>query len=207
MPVLVDRESTRRVIAGIAAGIVAEEGVQGLTSRRLADAAGSSRAIVNTYFTDMRDLILQTFLVVIDRQAGRFEAAQAAGLGLEGCIAALLPMDAARLRDWKVTIAFLGVAASDPGLNAIERERLDSAVDRFERELRLARGVARPTRWSRSAAQHIVSAIMGISIHHCFHADTVPDRPTQKAMIDNVLRGIELPQAAAAGRTARRVTF
>src|ERR1700722_16018333 len=84
MPIQVDRESQREHVTSLAAGLVAQEGVAALTFRRVAEAAGSSTAIVSTYFTDKRDLLLSTFRASASRTTVRFEAAIDAGGGAEG---------------------------------------------------------------------------------------------------------------------------
>jgi AcrR family transcriptional regulator len=61
MPIQVDRESQREHVTSLAARLVAQEGVAAPTFRRVAEAAGSSTAIVSTYFADKRDLLLSTF--------------------------------------------------------------------------------------------------------------------------------------------------
>lgn len=187
MPVLVDHARTREQIAELAAGIVAREGLPALTMRRMAAEAGTSRAIVSTYFRDMRDLVLATFHWVSVRQVERIEAAEAAGLGLAGCVEALLPLDQARLDDWRVTIAFLGYAVADEELAAIERQRLDGAVVRFERVLMREAGLTRPTAALRKEAERIVSSLLGVAIDHSFdpHAQARPRMRTQ--MVDRVL--------------------
>jgi DNA-binding transcriptional regulator YbjK len=48
MPIQVDHERQRDHVTSLAARLVAQEGVAALTFRRVADAAGSSTAIVST---------------------------------------------------------------------------------------------------------------------------------------------------------------
>lgn len=187
MPVLVDHAKTRESIAELACGIVAREGLHSLTMRRVAAEAGASRAIVSTYFRDMRDLVLATFQWVASQQVLQFEAAEAAGLGVEGCVEALLPLDQKRLNDWRVTIAFLGYAAADEELAAIERGRLDGAVVRFERLLMEEQGLTRSTAAIRKEAQRIVSSLLGVAIDYAFDpaAQAQPRMRTQ--MVQRVL--------------------
>lgn len=187
MPVLVDHEKTRDQIAGLACRIVASEGLHALTMRRLAAEAGSSRAIVSTYFRDMRDLVLATFHWVAARQVARFEAAEAAGEGLEGCVAALLPLDQESLDDWRVTIAYLGYAVADPELADIERRRIDGAVVRFERILAREQGALRPTSAHRREAQRIVSAVLGVAIDHSFDPTARAHPRLRRQMVERVL--------------------
>jgi AcrR family transcriptional regulator len=187
MPVLVDRAKTRDQIAELAAGIVAREGLHALTMRRLATEAGTSRAIVSTYFADMRDLVLATFQWVSARQVQRIEAAEAAGLGLEGCVEALLPLDHERLADWRVTIAFLGYAVADAELAAIERHRIDGAVERFTHVLMKQGSSAKPTATDRREAKRIVSALLGVAIDHSFDPSAHAQPRLSRVMVGRVL--------------------
>ena len=166
MPVLVDHEKTRRQIAEIAGNIVAREGVAALTSRRMAEEAGTSRSIVNTYFDNMRDLVMTTFLDATARQGERFDHGVASGLDMQGCIESLLPLDEPRLHDARITFAFLGVALSDPELYDIMAAHTSGAVDRIE-GLLLRQGREKSNETRRDAA-HIISAVVGVSIHYCF---------------------------------------
>lgn len=187
MPVLVDHEKTRDQIAELACGIVAHEGLHALTMRRLAAEAGTSRAIVSTYFRDMRDLVLATFHWVAAQQAARFEAAEAADLGLEGCVEALLPLDADNLSNWRVTIAYLGYAVADPELAHIERQRIDGAVARFEGLLVSERGMGRGAAATRREAQRIVSALLGVAIDYSFDPSAQAQPRLKRQMIERVL--------------------
>jgi len=187
MPVLVDHAKTREQIAGLAASIVAREGLHALTMRRLAAEAGTSRAIVSTYFRDMRDLVLETFHWVSARQVERIEAAEAQGLGVAGCVESLLPLDEESLADWRVTIAFLGYAVADEELAAIERGRLDGAVVRFERVLATEQGLSRPTAQTRREAERIVSSLLGVAIDHSFDPSAHAQPRMRKQMVDRVI--------------------
>lgn len=187
MPVLVDHAKTRDSIAELACGIVAREGLHALTMRRVAAEAGTSRAIVSTYFRDMRDLVLATFQWVAAQQVRQFEDAEARGLGVAGCVESLLPLDQRRLDDWRVTIAYLGYAAADEELAAIERQRLDGAVVRFERLLMQEQGVARSTAAIRREAQRIVSSLLGVAIDYAFDPQAQAQPRMRAQMVQRVL--------------------
>jgi AcrR family transcriptional regulator len=75
VPIQVDRDAQRQHVTDIAAQLVADEGVSALTFRRVADAAGSSTAIVSTYFSDKLDLLAATLGAAATRTSVRFEAA------------------------------------------------------------------------------------------------------------------------------------
>ena len=176
MPIQVDRESQREHVTSLAAGLVAQEGVAALTFRRVAEAAGSSTAIVSTYFTDKRDLLLSTFRAAASRTTVRFEAAIDAGGSLQDCLEAWLPLDADRLTDWRVILAFWGVAVTDPELAAVQDGHVGRARARVERLLRAERG-DRAERGVRAdsgswpppeLAQQIVALMLGIALQAVF---------------------------------------
>ena len=168
MPIQVDRESQREHVTSLAAGLVAQEGVAALTFRRVAEAAGSSTAIVSTYFTDKRDLLLSTFRAAASRTTVRFEAAIDAGGSLQDCLEAWLPLDADRLTDWRVILAFWGVAVTDPELAAVHDGHVARARARVERLLRAERG-ARAGSWPPpELAQQIVALMLGIALQAVF---------------------------------------
>ena len=139
MPIQVDHERQRDHVTSLAARLIAQEGVAALTFRRVADAAGSSTAIVSTYFTDKRDLLLSTFRAAASRTTVRFEAAIDAGGSLQDCLEAWLPLDDDRLVDWRVIIAFWGVAVADPELARVQDGHVSRARARVGKLLRQER--------------------------------------------------------------------
>lgn len=168
MPIQVDRESQREHVTSLAAGLVAQEGVAALTFRRVAEAAGSSTAIVSTYFTDKRDLLLSTFRAAASRTTVRFEAAIDAGGSLQDCLEAWLPLDADRLTDWRVILAFWGVAVTDPELAAVQDGHVGRARARVERLLRAERGDQAGSWPPPELAQQIVALMLGIALQAVF---------------------------------------
>lgn len=168
MPILVDREKQRDHVAYLAAQVVADEGVGALTFRRMAAVAGTSTAIVSTYFDDKRDLLLSTYASTSRRTSVRFEAAMAAGGGLQECLEAWLPLDDERMLDWRVVIAFWGVAISDPGLAAIQEGTLHRARARVEQLILQQRDTSRVTRDVARKAQLVLALTVGIAFQAAF---------------------------------------
>ncbi len=136
MPIQVDRDAQRAHVIDLATQLVATEGVAALTFRRVAEAAGSSTAIVSTYFSDKRDLLLSTLRAAASRTSVRFEAAAARG-DLQDALEAWLPLDDERLTDWRVIVSFWGVAVTDAELARIQDGHVGRARERVERLLRV----------------------------------------------------------------------
>lgn len=196
MPIQVDREGQREHVTSLAARLVAQEGVAALTFRRVAGAAGSSTAIVSTYFTDKQDLLLSTFRAAASRTTVRFEAAIEAGGGLQDCLEAWLPLDADRLTDWRVILAFWGVAVTDPELAAIQDGHVTRARARVEKLLRAERG-GRPGSWPphelERLAQQILALMLGIALQAVVEPAGSAALPQRALLADGLARLTQRP--------------
>ena len=188
MPIQVDRESQREHVTSLAAGLVAQEGVVALTFRRVAEAAGSSTAIVSTYFTDKRDLLRSTFRAAASRTTVRFEAAINAGGSLQDCLEAWLPLDEDRLTDWRVILGFWGVAVTDPELAAVQDGHVSRARARVEKLLRAERGPGLTPEPER-LAQQILALTLGIALQAVFEPAASASLP-QRALLTDGLAGL-----------------
>ena len=195
MPIQVDREVQREHVTSLAARLVAQEGVAALTFRRVAGAAGSSTAIVSTYFTDKRDLLLSTFRAAASRTTVRFEAAIDAGGSLQDCLEAWLPLDEDRLTDWRVILAFWGVAVTDPELAAVQDGHVSRARARVERLLRAERGdraeradSRRPRPELERLAQQILALTLGIALQAVFEPAGSASLPQRALLADGLAR-------------------
>jgi AcrR family transcriptional regulator len=195
MPIQVDRISQREHVTSLAARLVAQEGVTALTFRRVAETAGSSTAIVSTYFTDKRDLLLSTFRAAASRTTVRFEAAINAGGSLQDCLEAWLPLDEDRLTDWRVILAFWGVAVTDPELAAVQDGHVSRARARVEKLLRAERGdnagradSGRPPPEPERLAQQILALTLGIALQAVFEPAASASLPQRTLLAAGLAR-------------------
>jgi AcrR family transcriptional regulator len=136
MPRYVDHDARRRHIAATAAELVGTRGLEALTFRNVADAAGSSTTVLTHYFTDKRDLMRSTYEAVAERFGARFDDAVRRGGGLRECLDAMLPLDPDRLTEWRLLTSFWGMAASDPVLGSAQARHGRSTQRRIESLLR-----------------------------------------------------------------------
>ncbi|MBV9204108.1 MAG: TetR family transcriptional regulator [Actinobacteria bacterium] len=201
MPIQVDHERQRERVTLLAARLVAQEGVAALTFRRVAEAAGTSTAIVSTYFADKRDLLLSTLRAAASRTTVRFEAAMNAGAGLQECLEAWLPLDEDRLADWRVIIAFWGAAVADPELARVQDGHSSRARTRIEMLLRDERrpGGEPPPDPAR-LAQQILALTLGIAVQAVFEPAVPPSLP-QRALLSGGLARLAPGAADVSRRT------
>jgi TetR/AcrR family transcriptional repressor of bet genes len=188
VPIQVDRDRQRARVTDLAAELVASEGVAALTFRRVADAAGTSTAIVSTYFTDKRDLLLSTLRAAATRTTVRFEAAVSEGGDLQDCLEAWLPLDDDRLTDWRVIIAFWGTAVADPELAQVQAGHVERARRRVAK-LIPARGTAGARSLdSAGIAQQVVALTLGIALQAVFDPTGPTARAQRTVLRDALLR-------------------
>ena len=190
MPIRVDRQVQREHVTSLAALLVAREGVAALTFRRVADVAGSSTAIVSTYFDDKRDLLLSTFRAAASRTTVRFEAAISAGGSLQDCLEAWLPLDEDRLTDWRVILAFWGVAVTDPELAAVQDGHVGQARARVQKLLQAERRDDPPAMRER-LAQQILALMLGIALQAVFEPAAPASLPQRTLLADGLRRLVQ----------------
>ena len=171
MPKIVDHDARRRQVAARAVEIVATEGIDALTTRSVAGAAGYSTAVVSHYFEGKDDLLLATFRLASDRARDRFVAAVDAAVpdqrlarGLE----ALLPTSEEARQEWSVFLAFWGKAIALPELAAEQAARVRSASSRVARLMEVGPGAGVPRGRRADVARQLLVAVQGISTYAVF---------------------------------------
>ncbi len=172
MPRIVDHDARRRLVAEVAAEIVAERGLEAVTFRELADRAGFSTAIVSHYFADKREVLQVTYRHVVRGARQRLLQAVAADpTDVAAGLDALLPLDGIRRRDWKVWFAFWAVAAADADLAAVQRERVLRTREDIAGLLAL---LPTPPANGDTAARLVMSTVMGVAAQAVFDPDDWP---------------------------------
>jgi len=113
----IDHEQRRAAIAEITVDLMAREGLEAATIRRIAAEAGYSTASVTHYFVDKQELLCWAFQYLSEHGERQFEAAlrRSPGDPLEP-LKTLVPWCAANRRRWKAYLAFWDQGARDPEL-------------------------------------------------------------------------------------------
>lgn len=191
MPKQVDHDARRELVARVAADLVAEHGLDALTVRRVAQAAGHSTTVVSHYFADRRDLVRATYRAAAARSSARFDAALAdVQQPLQACLEALLPLDEERARDVRTWLAFWAMAAGDPELAVEQDTRVQSARRRLADVLagEQGRGRVRPGLELGDVAYRLLVLVHGLGTHAVFDPGYwTPDRQ-RAAVVDELTR-------------------
>ncbi|OFI39930.1 TetR family transcriptional regulator [Arthrobacter sp. SW1] len=138
MPKIVDAAARRQDVVDAVFRIIASDGLERASLREVADEAGLAVGSVRHYFASSDELLVHSFSVVIDRIAGRLEAAlesvQAEEPGSDAhheavlaLLGQLLPLDEERAVDVCVWLAFR-TAARIKAVYAPEAARSHRAV-------------------------------------------------------------------------------
>lgn len=142
MPKVVDHEQRRRELVAATWAVVAAEGIEAATVRRIAEEAGCTTGRITHYFADKEEVLVAA-LRQVHRAAGkRMLAAIGERSGLEALRAVLaeaLPLDQERVLEWRVWLAFWGSAATSTSLQAEQHQRYREWRGLLKRVLATAR--------------------------------------------------------------------
>ncbi len=170
MPIIVDRNERREMVTGIAFDLVAEIGIEALTFKEIAAAAGYSTAIISNYFQNKHELLFRVYEVANQRARDRLLAAFEDGLPLIDCFEAILPISDESKKNWRVWLSFWGRVHLDP-LYAAERSRAaQDSLALYRRMLAQRHGDAegRCAFDLDKAAHRLLALVAGTSLEACF---------------------------------------
>ena len=126
MPKVVDHAQRRRELVAATWAVVAAEGIEAATVRRIAEEAGCTTGRITHYFADKEEVLVAA-LRQVHRAAGKRMLAaigERSGLAaLRAVLAEALPLDQERVLEWRVWLAFWGSAATSASLQAEQHER------------------------------------------------------------------------------------
>ena len=130
----VDKTEQRRRIAEVTANVIAAEGVDAATIRRIAAELGYSTSIVTYYFADKQELLMSAYESLRDDLYERFgKVLRSDPQDLVGALLCMTAVDAVSIRRWKNYVALWQFASRDPHWSACERDDVEFAIASIER--------------------------------------------------------------------------
>jgi AcrR family transcriptional regulator len=118
MPKITDATAIKQRIGAAACAVIANEGIQSASMRRVAQEAGSTTGLLTHYFRDKDELVTYAYRLVLDRMladaAQRVAGAGTIGERLQAAIEAIEPTGPELKRFTVVMINFWAQAAFNP---------------------------------------------------------------------------------------------
>ncbi len=176
MPAIVDHDKRREQVASVAYDLVAEMGIEAVTFRQVAGAAGSSTAIVSNYFENKGHLLHEVYRIANRRVMDRLLVAFEQDEDLVDCLSVVLPVTEDNRRTWHVWLAFWGRAHCDEAYRAETARNAGESLALYRRMLarryRLDEQVDNPQ--IESLARRLISTVGGVALQCVLAPDDWP---------------------------------
>jgi len=126
MPKVVDHDQRRAAIVAAAWTVIADEGIEAATMRRVAEVAGCTTGGVTHYFGAKNEILVaalrQVHYTAGTRMLGHIRTTRGTGT-LRAVLLDALPLDDQRAVEWRVWLAFWGRAPADAALVQEQQHR------------------------------------------------------------------------------------
>ncbi|MDE8653177.1 TetR/AcrR family transcriptional regulator [Novosphingobium album (ex Liu et al. 2023)] len=158
----IDHEKRRHDIATLTIDMIAREGIEAATIRRIATEAGFSTTAITHYFADKQELLEWAFQILAHEGERRFEdARKEEPHDILAALMTLVPWCPVNIRRWKAYLSFWDQAARDPDLAAMLAQGTGVG---FEFLRQLLRTRVRPSLDIEPAAEMLNAMIQGLAL-------------------------------------------
>lgn len=179
-----NHEARRRRIAEIVLRVIAREGVEAATVRRIASEVGFSTAVVTYYFENKQDLLFSAFRLLGELNRAKFD--RFAAQQPPDLVGYLLSMSAVEPEDragWRACVAFWERSLDAPEFAAELRSWIGQVLTRIEFLIvALEPGSADAGK----VATQLFDLVQGISTHMLFDPDRWPAEILRETLTENV---------------------
>lgn len=157
--------------------LVANKGVEALTFREIAAAAGCSTSIVSYYFGNKNELLFSVYQVANQRATERLQATYETGAPLPVCFETILPITEEARCNWRVWLAFWARAHLDPVYFEERRRAAQASLGLYRGMIAERLGPNVDEAQVTLAARRLIAVIAGIGLEACFAPDDwTPER-------------------------------
>ena len=179
-----DHDQRRRAIAHVAIDLIAREGLEAATVRRIAAEVGFSTTIVTHYFAGKQELLLWAYRAVDEWARERFDEAMASDP--VDLVAYLMSMCAVKEVDrvnWRPLVGIWDRALRDPAFAAELHGWTDTTLARIAAIVRLRD----PACGDPSViAKRLLALVQGISLQSLFDRDSWTDEAVRETLASEV---------------------
>lgn len=141
MPKQVDHDERRRTVASKVMRLIATEGVEAVTTRRIAEETGYANGLLRYYFPSKDSAVLAALQYVFDATNARAKNhKQQPGLpAIRALATEVLPLDQQRMDEARVVVAFWERAINSASETEYGRQRLEEWKSDFRMHAEAAR--------------------------------------------------------------------
>jgi AcrR family transcriptional regulator len=197
VPKLVDHDVRRAEIVAAAGRLIARHGLEAATVRAIAAEAGCSTGVLDHYFVDKDDLLLQALAASHRRISGRFARVARGHRGLAAVRALLadnLPTDSSRRDETRLEVQFWARSLGDPALLEVQRREMAAFRRALGRHLAeaVADGETTPGLDPDDALDRLLALMDGLSLRAVLEPGRLP-AVRQRTLLDqevDLLRAI-----------------
>jgi len=168
----------------VAAELIARDGLEAATVRRIAAELGYSTTVITNYFNDKQELLLLAYRYVADRGVERFGQALARHPGdLVAALQAMTVTGAEAHTCWRVYLAFWERAGHDPVFAAEQRKWVESTLGHV---IALIQDRCGEREDSRAIAMQLIALVHGIAMQTLFDAGNWPAEVVREVLAGQV---------------------
>lgn len=191
MPKQVDHAVRRRELVEASWDVISREGIEALTLRKVAAAADCTTGRIAHYFTGREELLLAALSTAYAAAEARMirveKSARSAEERLRGVIHEALPLNAERLKEWRVWLVFWAAAAANDNLAQENTRRYAAWQQMLARLITECAGPAN----AQNLAFGLVAMIDGIGIRTSLTPDA-HNRKLARAAIDRWIADLDV---------------
>lgn len=208
MPKVVDHDQRRAEIVEAAGRLIARSGLEAATIRKIAAEAGYSSGVIDHYFADKDDVLLQALAFSHARIAERVVRLTADQRGLTALRAVLadnLPTDGARREETRLEMQFWARSLGDEALLQVQRREAAAFRARLKRHLNEAvlDGETPAGLDVDDGVERLLALMDGISVRAVVDPSRLPSS-RQLALLDEEVDRLRAPAPAGAGEPGRQ---
>jgi AcrR family transcriptional regulator len=182
----VSHDERRRRIADVTVGIIAREGLEAATVRRIAAEVECSTTVITHYFSDKHELLLWAYRMLGEFGHAEFErTAPPDSRDLLGYLLSMAAVNEANIAHWRVYVAIWDRSLRDPEILSELNSWNRAVLDRIETFIRVINPECRDGTW---VARRLLGLLQGISIQRLFE----PASWSAKAIGETLASEIEL---------------
>jgi TetR/AcrR family transcriptional repressor of bet genes len=157
-----DHDERRRRIAEVTVAVIAREGLNAATIRRIAKELGGPTKIVTHYFSDKRQLLLWAYRSLAEQSQRHInEVVVRDPTDIVGSLFAMTAAEGSGVLLWRVYVAFWDWAERDSVIAELQRMHVDLAIERIAGIIRARNGDRSDLQ---SVSERLNALVQGISV-------------------------------------------